>query len=75
MTEDVVEDYVVNVEVPTTKEVQVQVCKMVPKLVLYTFNPCCGSGYSTGGGTMGGSASGCGCGAVAAPVSNCGCAR
>ena len=75
VTEDVVEDYVFTVQVPTTKEVQVQVCKMVPILVPYTFNPCSGSGYSTGSGPMGGSASGCGCGAVAAPVSNCGCAR
>ena len=100
VTEDVVEDYVVNVQVPTTREVQVQVCKMVPKLVPYTFNPCCGSGSYAGGGTMGGSGgcgcgasalgdssgcgcgatssaqtSGCGCGVVAAPVSNCGCAR
>ena len=78
VTEDVLEDYVVNVQVPTTKEVQVQVCKMVPKLVAYTFNPCAAStsGYSTSG------VSGCGCGVPAftpAPVAvssgspSCGC--
>ena len=63
VSEDVLEDYVVSVQVPTTKEVQVQVCKMVPKLVAYTFNPCAAStsGYSTGG------VSGCGCG-VPAPA-------
>ena len=62
VTEDVVEEYVVNVQVPTTKEVQVQVCKMVPKLVPYTFNPCSSAttanGYSTSG------SAGCGCGAA-----------
>ena len=81
VTEDVVEEYVVNVQVPTTREVQVQVCKMVPKLVPYTFNPCSSAtttnGYSTNG------SAGCGCGeaiqATPAPSvmsgANCGCAR
>ncbi len=80
VTEDVVEDYTVSVQVPTTKEVQVQVCKMVPKLVAYTFNPCAGvgasSGVSTSGSYMSGSAGGCGCGTpvpTAAPASGCGC--
>ena len=87
VSEDVVEDYTVNVQVPTTREVQVQVCKMVPKLVAFTFNPCAGtmgatsgyatSGYTTGGVIMGGSsAGGCGCGVsapAAAPSSGCGC--
>ena len=85
VSEDVVEEYVVNVQVPTTKEVQVQVCKMVPKLVAYTFNPCANvsgsSGCSTGcttmsGPTMGVSVGGCGCGSsapVAAPTSGCSC--
>lgn len=81
VTEDVLEDYVVSVQVPTTKEVQVQVCKMVPKLVAYTFNPCASaastSGYSTSG------VSDCGCGtpafapafaptAVSSPSCECG---
>ena len=72
VAEDVVEEYTVSVQVPTTKEVQVQVCKMVPKLVAYTFNPCANasvSGSQTG--------AGCGCGnpaPVASPSANCGCA-
>jgi hypothetical protein len=81
ITEDVVEEYVANVQVPTTKEVQVQVCKMVPKLVPYTFNPCSNAattnGYSTNGSTTNGS-SGCGCGSAAPAMNatsgvNCGC--
>ncbi len=79
VTEDVVEEYIVNVQVPTTKEVQVQVCKMVPKLVAYTFNPC--AGIATGVSTSG-SAGGCGCGVsapaamtIAAPASGCGCSK
>lgn len=75
VSEDVIEDYTVNVQVPTTKEVQVQVCKMVPKLVPYTFNPCATASTTSGvaDGTM---ASGCGCGssvATPAPSSGCGC--
>ncbi|MFY7876624.1 MAG: ferredoxin, partial [Pirellula sp.] len=75
VTEDVVEDYTVNVQVPTTKEVQVQVCKMVPKLVPYTFNPCATATTTSGvaGSTMAG---GCGCGssvATPAPSNGCGC--
>lgn len=72
VTEDLVEEYTVNVQVPTTKEVQVQVCKMVPKLVPYTFHPCA----TVGCGATSSSASGCGCGTpapVAAPASGCGC--
>ena len=84
VSEDEVEEYVVSVQVPTTREVQVQVCKMVPKLVAYTFNPCanvggssgCSTGCSTVGTTMDGSAGGCGCGAsvpVSSPSSGCQC--
>jgi hypothetical protein len=66
VTEDVIEEYVVSVQVPVTKEVKVQVCKMVPKLVPYTFNPCAGTSVSSGalGVTVGHGAvsSGCGCG-------------
>ncbi len=60
VTEDIVEEYSVNVQVPTTREIQVQVCKMVPKLVAYTFNPC-----ATFGASSGMSNSGCGCGSAA----------
>jgi hypothetical protein len=78
VAEDVVEEYTVNVEVPTMKEVTVQVCKMVPKLVPYTYNPCAegmsSSGVATGNGVSYSSTGGCG---GAAPVSSgssgCGC--
>ena len=74
VTEDVVEEYTVNVQIPTTKEVQVQVCKMVPKLVAYTFNPCAAAALSNA--TVSSTTSGCGCGASASlPASStrCGC--
>ncbi len=78
VTDDVVEEYIVSVQVPTTREVQVQVCKMVPRLVAYTFNPCAGaaSSGSTGGCGCGATApasSGCGCGAAVPAASGCGC--
>lgn len=80
VSEDVVEEYVVSVQVPTTKEVQIQICKMVPKLVAYTFNPCANVGGSIGGSTVGttmdGSVVGCGCGAsvpVSSPSNGCNC--
>lgn len=80
VVEDVLEDYTVSVQVPVVKEVQVQVCKMVPKLVPYTFNPCAsGSTSSMGGQVIGGStesANGCGggCGsAVKVGTAGCGC--
>ncbi|MFN7878217.1 MAG: hypothetical protein ACK5PB_23060 [Pirellula sp.] len=38
--EAVVDDYVVNVQVPITKEVQIEVCRMVPILAAFTFDPC-----------------------------------
>ena len=81
VTEDVIENYTVSVQVPVTKEVQVQVCKMVPKLVPYTFNQCAGTSVSSGamGVSMGhGTVSnGCGCGgapASAPTATGCGCA-
>jgi hypothetical protein len=80
VVEDVLEDYTVSVQVPVVKEVQVQVCKMVPKLVPYTFNPCAGESTSSmGGQVIGGStesANGCGggCGsAVKVGTAGCGC--
>ncbi len=41
VSEQVVEEYQVQVAVPTMKEAQVQVMRMVPKLVPYTYTPCC----------------------------------
>ncbi len=40
VNEEVSEEYTVSVPVATTKEVQVQVCRMVPKLVPVTIYPC-----------------------------------
>lgn len=39
VAEDVVEEYTVAFQVPTMKEAKVQVCRMVPKLVPYTYTP------------------------------------
>ena len=58
--EDEIEEFTVSVQVPTTREVQVQVCKMVPKLVPYTFNPCAMTNSTSTGD--------CGCGGSATPV-------
>ncbi len=81
VSEQVVEEYQVQVEVCTTKEAQVQVMRMVPKLVPYTYSPC---SSSTSNGTY--SVSGCsaaagGCGSTGysvggydtGAVSGCGC--
>lgn len=48
--EEVTEEYTVRVAVPSSKEVQVQSCRMVPKLVPITIYPCSGNGQSNGGG-------------------------
>ncbi len=62
--EEQVEEYTVCVPHVVAKEVEVQVCKMVPRLVEEIINPCCDGGTSAGG---------CGCGAPAAPAcSGCG---
>ncbi len=53
VAEEVVEEYTVQVQVPSMREVQVQVCKMVPKLVPYTYNPCSEGGATVGDGSMG----------------------
>jgi len=73
--EEQVEEYTVCVPYVVAKEQQVQVCKMVPKLVETTVNHCCeGSAASAGapcGGCDAAAGSDCGCGAPAA--SPCGC--
>jgi hypothetical protein len=86
VAEEQVEEYTVSVPYTETVEQKVQVCKMVPRLVEQTINPCCGGGSagalgsggsaaagcgSTGCGSTG---SGCGCGSAPAPVATgCGC--
>ncbi|MDH3717654.1 MAG: ferredoxin [Planctomycetota bacterium] len=53
-----IETYTVSVPVPAVKEVKVQVCRMVPKVISTTINPCLGSSsdvsprYHYGGGTI-----------------------
>jgi hypothetical protein len=86
VSEQVVEEYTVQVSVPTTREAKVQVMRMVPKLVPYTYTPCCsstttggysvdggagnGAGYSVGGYDSG-AVSGCGCSVAPAIVTPC----
>lgn len=68
VNEEVSEEYTVSVPVSTMKEVQVQVCRMVPKLVPVTIYPC-GEAQQAGG-----CASGCGGSPTLAPaVPNAGC--
>lgn len=80
--EDEVEEYTVSVPVCVMKEVQVQVCKMVPRLVEEVIYPCgsgsagMAAGAGCGAGDCGAAVeAGCGgCGAAATPVSaGCGC--
>ena len=61
VNEEVSEEYTVTVPVATSKEVQVQVCRMVPKLVPVTIYPCAEAQQA------GGCASGCGGSATFAP--------
>ncbi len=70
VTEELPEEYTVAVQVPVVKEVQVQVCRLVPKLVPYTFNPCSVSSASVGTQLIGGDVnySGCGAGPNGMPV-------
>jgi hypothetical protein len=67
-----IETYTVSVPVPAVKEVKVQVCRMVPKVISTTINPCLGTSsvvgprYYDGGGTTiysghGSISGGCGC--------------
>ncbi len=49
VNEEVSEEYQVTVPVATTKEVQVQVCRMVPKLVPITIYPCADVQHTGGG--------------------------
>jgi hypothetical protein len=79
--EDEVEEYTVSVPVCVMKEVQVQVCKMVPRLVEEVITPCSSgsagmaAGAGCGSGDCGAATTGCGgCGAAATPVATgCGC--
>lgn len=72
VSEEITEEYTVQVPVATSKEVQVQVCRMVPKLVPVTIYPCSQSMVSVGSGTMDGSSmmgSGCAtCGGTPTPA-------
>ncbi len=68
VNEEVSEQYTVSVPVATTKEVQVQVCRMVPKLVPVTIYPCAEVQQA------GGCANGCGGSPTPAPAMfNAGC--
>ena len=49
VNEELTEEYTVRVPVSGSKEVQVQSCRMVPKLVPITIYPCSGNGQSNGG--------------------------
>jgi len=82
VAEEVVEEYTVAIQVPTMKEVTVQVCKMVPKMVPYNYSPCANGssseGFSSSSTSSGSMMSGCGddsrgCGAVDPVTSGCGC--
>ncbi|MDX1928029.1 MAG: ferredoxin [Pirellulaceae bacterium] len=67
VNEEISEEYTVSVPVTTTKEVQVQVCRMVPKLVPITIYPC------AEGQPVGGCANGCGSPTLAPAVPSAGC--
>ncbi len=83
VNEEITEQYVVRVPVQTTREVSVQVCRMVPKLVPVTIYPCSQSvmasaeqGCSSCGGARHTGSVGCSaCGSTnsaAAPCTACG---
>ncbi|MCC7336045.1 MAG: ferredoxin [Pirellulaceae bacterium] len=75
VVEDVTEEYTVRVPVLTSKEVQVQVCRMVPKLVPVTIYPCSGSaGNSAAWGAGIGGCAACGGTPTLAPAIGSGCA-
>ena len=72
VAEEVVEEYTVCVPYTVSEERQVQVCKMVPKLVATVINPCdCAAGTATAAaaGATTASGAGCGCSAPAATAS------
>lgn len=80
VNEEVTEEYTVRVPVASTREVQVQVCKMVPKVVPVTIYPCSSAGQQTIQGSVGGCTT-CGSPTPAAPyvvpgnmIQNKGCA-
>ena len=76
---EAVEEYNVNVSYCETELQDVQVCKMVPRLVAETVSPCCEAANSaavmySNGGSMGGSVISGGCApALSAPVMGVGC--
>lgn len=74
VSEDVTEEYTVRVPVATSKEVQVQACRMVPKLVPLTIYPCSSTSagsYGAGGGNAG--CASCGGTPTPAPAVSSGC--
>ena len=74
VSEDVTEEYTVRVPVATSKEVQVQACRMVPKLVPLTIYPCSptsAGSYGAGGGNAG--CASCGGSPTPAPAVSSGC--
>lgn len=68
VNEEISEEYTVRVPVPTTKEVQVPVCRMVPKLVPVTIYPCSVAGSALQGCAPASGCAGCS-GSPAATVS------
>jgi hypothetical protein len=78
VAEEKVEQYTVKIPVCTMKEVQVQVIKMVPRVVTETVNICGASsaaGVSMGAGSMviDGGMGGCGAASSGAAAGGCGC--
>ncbi len=70
IAEEISEAYTVSVPVATTKEVQVQVCRMVPKLVPVTIYPCANTNQGI---EVGNGCAGCGTPNLAPAMTN-GCA-
>ena len=68
--EEISEAYNVRVPVAATREVQVQVCRMVPKLVPITIYPCSNAG--SGSNSVGVGCAACGGVPTPAPVVGCG---
>ena len=82
VAQEQVEEYTVTVPYTDTEERQVQVCKMVPRLVEETVSPCCDGGSSVSGSSMGassmgggsmGAGSSMGAGTIIDGGSGCGC--
>ncbi len=71
VNEEITEEYTVRVPVASAKEVQVQVCRMVPKLVPTTIYPCCGDSGVGSGTSMGYPAGAVGCGGCQGGCAGC----